>query len=57
MEELEPKNDPKSIQEYVEVYRKSSELEWGELGKHNIFDETLLRMWCFAWKSTNNVVF
>jgi acetyl esterase len=39
MEELEPKNDPKSIQEYVEVYRQSSELEWGELGKHPAFDE------------------
>ena len=39
MEKLEPKDDPKSIQEYVEVYRKSAAMEWGELGKHAIFDE------------------
>ena len=39
MEELEPKNDPQSIQEYVETYRKSSAMEWGELGNHKVFVE------------------
>ena len=39
MEELEPKDDPKSIKEYVQVYRKSSAMEWGELGNHSVFEE------------------
>ena len=39
MEELEAKDDEKSIKEYVEVYRQSSAMEWGELGNHQVFEE------------------
>ena len=39
MEELEPENDPKSVKEYVDVYRKSSKMEYGALGNHPVFEE------------------
>ena len=39
MEELESKDDPQSLKEYVDAYRESSEIEWGQLGKDPTFIE------------------
>jgi acetyl esterase/lipase len=39
MEELKLQDDSESIKEYVELYRKSENIEWKQLGEHCIFDE------------------
>ena len=39
MEELKGKDDSHAEAEYVDLYRKSENIEWRQLGKHHVFDQ------------------
>ena len=41
MEDIKDRDDEEADKEYVHLYRKSENIEWGELGKHRIFDAGL----------------
>ena len=38
MEDIKTRDDEEGDKDYVHLYRKSENLEWGQLGKHPLFD-------------------
>ena len=41
MEDIKTRDDEEGDKDYVHLYRKSENLEWGQLGKHSLFDAAM----------------